>query len=458
MMANYQLQKSSFAISFSLFLFTLCIPSRLLLILLLAGGLNAECCFSQYYKDEKEEVIAISAGSGVLTFHGDVGTNSLVGAYSFIRGGYSISADKFFGKNFSASLSLLQGKVARDEKASDNLPKLNFESHITQFGLSATFLMNFKKEQFIVPFISAAISYFQFRPFGDLTDKNGTPYYYWKDGSMRDMPEAGMNYFYAQVIERDYKYETHLNDSGKYETSSMALPIGGGIKFNLTENVDVNLGFNYNMAFTDYVDNVKSSGNDAYLFSSVSLTYHFSMLPKELKEKYFKVDYSVIDNSDSDNDGLIDVVDLCPSNPKGVKVDAKGCPVDSDRDGIPDYADKEPKSKPGAIVNLDGIALIQAKISELQKLGNLEAQNRSTVYSQVFNQKPSAEFLKEVEEATLQNRSNIVIPPELKDTDSNGDGFIDLNEISKAVDMFFDGSMDLSVEKLHKLINFFFDQ
>lgn len=445
MRTNYHLCKSSFAVYASLILFTLCI-------------LNSAFCFAQYYKDEKKEVIALSAGSGVLTFHGDVGTNSLVGAYSFIRGGYSISADKYFGKKFCASLGMLQGKVARDEKASDNLPKLNFESHITQFGLSGTFLMDFKKEQFIIPFVSAGLSYFQFRPFGDLTGKNGTPYYYWKDGSIRDLPETGMNYFYAQQNDRDYTYETNLNDSGKYATSSMALPICGGVKFKLIDNVDVNLGFTYHLAFTDYLDNVKTSGNDAYLFSSASLTYHFLMLPKDLKEKYSKIDYSAIDNSDSDKDGFMDVDDLCPNNPRGVKVDAKGCPVDSDNDGLPDYADKEPKSKPGAIVDVDGVELTKAKISEMQKLGNIEAQNRSTVYSQVFNQKPSAEFLKEVEEAALQSRSNVSLPSELKAADANGDGFISSSEIARAIDMFFDGSLDLTVEKLHKLIDFFFEQ
>lgn len=45
---------------------------------------------------------------------------------------------------------------------------------------------------------------------------------------------------------------------------------------------------------------------------------------------------------DSDGDGVADYLDKCPDTPKDVKVDAKGCPIDSDGDGVPDYLDKCP--------------------------------------------------------------------------------------------------------------------
>ncbi len=45
---------------------------------------------------------------------------------------------------------------------------------------------------------------------------------------------------------------------------------------------------------------------------------------------------------DADGDGVIDSKDQCPDTPRGVKVDAKGCPIDTDGDGIPDYLDKCP--------------------------------------------------------------------------------------------------------------------
>ena len=45
---------------------------------------------------------------------------------------------------------------------------------------------------------------------------------------------------------------------------------------------------------------------------------------------------------DADGDGVADKDDKCTDTPKGVKVDAKGCPIDSDGDGVADYLDKCP--------------------------------------------------------------------------------------------------------------------
>ena len=59
-------------------------------------------------------------------------------------------------------------------------------------------------------------------------------------------------------------------------------------------------------------------------------------------------------DDDSDNDGVPDGVDVCPDTPKGVEVNAKGCPLDSDGDGIADYKDKCPNTRPGTPVNSEG--------------------------------------------------------------------------------------------------------
>jgi outer membrane protein OmpA-like peptidoglycan-associated protein len=57
---------------------------------------------------------------------------------------------------------------------------------------------------------------------------------------------------------------------------------------------------------------------------------------------------------DSDGDGVPDYLDKCPGTPRGAKVDAKGCPVDSDGDGVPDYLDKCPGTLRGVPVDKTG--------------------------------------------------------------------------------------------------------
>jgi outer membrane protein OmpA-like peptidoglycan-associated protein len=60
---------------------------------------------------------------------------------------------------------------------------------------------------------------------------------------------------------------------------------------------------------------------------------------------------------DSDGDGVPDYLDRCPNTPAGVQVDASGCPLDSDGDGVPDYLDRCPDTPRGVQVDRDGCPL-----------------------------------------------------------------------------------------------------
>jgi OOP family OmpA-OmpF porin len=62
---------------------------------------------------------------------------------------------------------------------------------------------------------------------------------------------------------------------------------------------------------------------------------------------------------DSDGDSVPDDLDKCPGTPKGVKVDASGCPLDSDGDGVPDYLDKCPDTPKGVKVDASGCPVVK---------------------------------------------------------------------------------------------------
>jgi len=59
---------------------------------------------------------------------------------------------------------------------------------------------------------------------------------------------------------------------------------------------------------------------------------------------------------DSDGDGVPDYLDKCPDTPKGMAVDANGCP-DTDGDGVPDNLDKCPGTPRGVPVDATGCPL-----------------------------------------------------------------------------------------------------
>ncbi|MEB4591628.1 thrombospondin type 3 repeat-containing protein, partial [Candidatus Thiothrix sp. Deng01] len=65
------------------------------------------------------------------------------------------------------------------------------------------------------------------------------------------------------------------------------------------------------------------------------------------------------ETKDSDQDGVVDKTDKCPSTPASATVDANGCelPKDADKDGVPDDTDKCPNTQAGVKVDGKGCEL-----------------------------------------------------------------------------------------------------
>jgi hypothetical protein len=140
-------------------------------------------------------------------------------------------------------------------------------------------------------------------------------------------------------------------------------------------------------------------------------------------------------------------------------VSGSGCPEDNDEDGIPDYKDKELMTKRGAMVDADGITQTDKMIADRQS----QYDSLATERSEVFNQNPSLSYLKDLDAKASETRKNNPvqknnIPAALRSADTNNDGYISSDEITAAIDSFFDGSADWTVEKLNDLVDYFFEQ
>ena len=72
----------------------------------------------------------------------------------------------------------------------------------------------------------------------------------------------------------------------------------------------------------------------------------------------------MLDLTDADADGVIDMLDQELDTPAGCPVDTRGVTLDSDGDGYPDCKDEEPYSPPGFDVDSRGVAAIPAGITE----------------------------------------------------------------------------------------------
>ncbi len=74
----------------------------------------------------------------------------------------------------------------------------------------------------------------------------------------------------------------------------------------------------------------------------------------------------VLDLTDTDEDGIIDMLDQEADTPQGAAVDTRGVALDSDGDGVKDFEDAEPYSMPGLTVDSRGVAQAPAYLTQPQ--------------------------------------------------------------------------------------------
>lgn len=145
-------------------------------------------------------------------------------------------------------------------------------------------------------------------------------------------------------------------------------------------NQRMNIGLHHQIVFADndlldgyeYRNAVDRSSNiDILHYTSLSLNFNLGSFDKRTEPLYWvnpmapvMMDLAevkarpVFDLTDTDGDGVIDLLDQEPDTPAGASVDVRGVALDSDGDGVPDYKDKEPFSRPGFDVDGDGVAMV----------------------------------------------------------------------------------------------------
>jgi len=412
-----------------------------------------------------KELPSVHLGLGVNVFRGDVGKDGAL--QTSARPAFTFAVQQRLGNFAGAGLDVTYGKLAAGERSLTR--NLNFETTAMQFGLHGIFYFDndaiMKRGAHFAPYITAGAGYLIFDPHGDLKDAQNRTYHYWSDGSIRSAAESDTNST-AVFLQRDYTYETQLKDSTtNYSRGSLVVPVGLGFRFNFGHKLGGSVAGNYNICFTDYIDNFKEGGNDGYLLLSASIHYKFGSVKTEDKERYADVDFNALEKMDYDEDGVADNRDECPGTPKGVSVDNNGCPLDEDRDGVPDYRDKEPKTKRGVTVDADGVSLNYEQIAQ-----NAAQDSIAALRDSLFQANPSLETLNKIEKmlsgggtvtgtgGTSSSMPSKKIPAEFQPADKDNNGFISANEITTAIDDFFNGEGDWTVEKINRLIDYFFEQ
>ena len=426
--------------------------------------------FSLFAQDssltEREEtpinynLFKIGLGTGAFNFDGDVGVFTKIGTVDDLRLGYTFSLSQRFLTMFSANLNGFYGQVSKSERSGTR--NLNFESSLMGgdftlgFHFDNKYMFNTDK---VGLNIFGGAGYFLFDPKGDIKNGDNQQYYYWSDGSTRDLVESAANIPLSKPLKRDFQYETSLNDPNvNYAKSSLMFPLGVSAKFQLIRNLDFYVSGTYYLTQTDYLDNF-SAGANPDAFWTVTGGFQINFQKKAEKEKvnqvYDNVDvHGLISKSDKDADGVLDMQDKCPGTPPGTKVDDKGCPLDKDKDGVADYLDIEEGTDRNAVVTDSGVAITDSIF--------LAAYNDSIVMNHDIICAVYPSLCKEgnddkAEKGSEKANSNSKLSAPYSHADINNDGLITSDEIYKVIDRVFDNSTVIKLNDVHKIIDYFFE-
>ncbi len=318
----------------------------------------------------------IGLGMGNLSFFGDLYTKHFQKP-SVSRLGYELHLSQPLTEAFQLNFYVMFGKLGANERTLKR--NENFESMIRLGGAQLMYdFSNFiKNQKHVRPYVLVGVEGFEFLSKTDLKDKYGNTYHYWSDGSIKNMAETSPNAQNAVNLVRDYSYdsdirELDLDGFGKYQERSWGIPVGVGFTMAIGERAKFRWGTTMHFTFTDYIDGVTegskgvrkgTKANDHFMMMSASIHYDLVFKKSDrtfdtLDADHFKdIDWLAIDNGDEDKDGVLDWDDYCHNTPEGVKVDAKGCPLDEDKDLIADHRDDELPTAAGMIANGRGVGI-----------------------------------------------------------------------------------------------------
>ncbi len=237
--------------------------------------------------------------------------------------------------NFALRANFLYGQISGDESIYESRVErsYSFESAISEVSamvewdlLGQRRFKDGKYNTIVSPFILAGIGYAFYDPEVDFSKSANRP------GAAEDM----------------------AND----ETSRIAIPLGAGVKFDLTKKWTLSVEGGFRTPTSDYLDGVSESAdpedNDWFSYLGFNLGYRFygrldtdgDGIP-DVKDKcpLTAGDKALEGCPDRDGDTVIDKRDNCPDI--AGPVDLKGCP-DTDGDGIVDIEDQCPQVAGGA--------------------------------------------------------------------------------------------------------------
>jgi hypothetical protein len=197
--------------------------------------LTTVCSFAQF---------SLGLFGGISNYQGDLVDNYYVGRFSRPAIGLTLSYD--YSDRFTFTAGYTYAKVMGDDKYNTKeylqQRNLSFESKISEVSLLAEYnVFNLYTTRWS-PYLFGGLAVYHFNPFTH--DSSGTKVY------LKPLSTEGQGLpGYPEVK--------------PYSLTQLAIPIGGGIKYALTDRLQLGLQVGFRKLFTDYLDDVSRNYADA---------------------------------------------------------------------------------------------------------------------------------------------------------------------------------------------------
>jgi Outer membrane protein beta-barrel domain len=212
----------------------------IILGLLLALNINAQES-PQGLNGGSSSKFSISAGAGTANYYGDLMQKS--GLYSQTSFSFSAGvAYSFISKlsgRFDFGIQKVQAADSKSKGAQYKARNLSFKSTVFDMALSAEYSILDVSKFPATPYISAGVGIMFFDPYAN--GANG------KKQKLRELGTEGQGL--AAYPNRKI-----------YKKSAVEFPLGIGVKYPLSERLNLQLEFNYHITGTDYLDDVSTNG------------------------------------------------------------------------------------------------------------------------------------------------------------------------------------------------------
>ncbi|HEY1113085.1 MAG TPA: DUF6089 family protein [Chitinophagaceae bacterium] len=196
-------------------------------------SLTTICSFSQ---------LSLGLFGGASHYQGDLVDNHYVGR--FTRPAIGLSASYDYSDRFTFTLGYTRASVEGDDQYNTKeylqLRNLSFESRISEVSLLAEYnVFNLYNTRWS-PYLFGGVAVYHFDP-------------YTRDSSN--------NKVYLKPLSTEGQGLSGYPEVKPYSLTQLAIPLGGGIKYAVSDRVQLGLSAGFRKLFTDYLDDV--SGNYA---------------------------------------------------------------------------------------------------------------------------------------------------------------------------------------------------